>query len=157
MSAAAAHFDRKVKSIAAFTASVFHNTKYSPMPHVLNRVVYSIFNYNNISSVLLIMSWHRLESSALHAVQRDRFCFREFPRSNILDSGHFCQGNTTICFLCVFFTFPWAFTVVGVTDRRLCYIGLCFSLTWACLCSDILLQRPARKTLSEEINLVIVR
>jgi len=66
---------------------------------------------------MLLMSQHKLGSSILHAVQRHHFCFREFPRSQLLEHGDLCQGNTTMCFLCVLLIFPWAPTVVGVTDK----------------------------------------
>lgn len=43
--------------------------KPSHISHTLNREIHSIFNYDNISSVLLIMNQHRLGSSALHSIQ----------------------------------------------------------------------------------------
>lgn len=111
--------------------------KPSHISHTLNRDIHSIFNYDNISSVLLIMNstgW----GPVLCILYRQYF-FREFPRITLLESGHLCQGNTTLCFPA---------TVLAVTDRR---------LFWACLCPDIPFLRPACKTLSKDMNSVIVR
>lgn len=63
-----------------------------------------------------------------------------------------------VLFACLLvFPFPWVSTIVDVTDRRLCWMGLCFSVAWACLCLDTLFLKPACKTLSEEISSVTVR
>lgn len=118
-SATATHSDSTGKSTGALTASKLHST---------NRDIYSVFNYDNTSSVWLLMNQYRLGPSALHSVQT-AFLYQGIPKDQTVGVWALMPGEHQA-------VLPWVFTVLAVTDRRLC---------WACLCP------------SKDINSVTVR